>query len=79
MRWQFDCDLDLRVCDLSETVDHDLGKRCCAIRYVGDHLGFSAWNTHVLHLEDQLWGPLLICAAMFIAILANFIIRVREM
>ncbi|GHJ85136.1 hypothetical protein NliqN6_1538 [Naganishia liquefaciens] len=28
---------------------------------------------------DQLWGPLLICAAMFIAILANFIIRVREM
>jgi hypothetical protein len=28
---------------------------------------------------DQLWGPLLICAAMFIAILTNFIVRVREM
>lgn len=30
-------------------------------------------------LTDQLWGPLLICAAMFIAILTNFIVRVREM
>ncbi|KAJ9098115.1 hypothetical protein QFC21_004444 [Naganishia friedmannii] len=28
---------------------------------------------------DQLWGPLLICAAMFIAILTNFIVRLREM
>ncbi|KAI5452831.1 hypothetical protein NCC49_006371 [Naganishia albida] len=28
---------------------------------------------------DQLWGPLLICAAMFVAILTNFIVRVREM
>jgi hypothetical protein len=34
---------------------------------------------HVSRHKDQLWGPLLICAAMFIAILANFIIRVREM
>lgn len=28
---------------------------------------------------DQLWGPLLICAALFIAILVNFIIRYREL
>jgi hypothetical protein len=26
---------------------------------------------------DQLWGPLFICAALFIAILANFIFRLR--
>lgn len=27
---------------------------------------------------DQLWGPLLICAALFVAILVNFIVRVQD-
>lgn len=27
---------------------------------------------------DQLWGPLLICIALFVAILANFIFRLAD-
>lgn len=27
---------------------------------------------------DQLWGPLIICAALFVAILANFILKLEE-
>jgi hypothetical protein len=27
---------------------------------------------------DQLWGPLLICVALFVAILANFLFRLAE-
>lgn len=46
--------------------------------------GHSVARRGIAHVSsynsiDQLWGPLLICAAMFIAILTNFIVRVREM
>lgn len=27
---------------------------------------------------DQLWGPILICAALFVAILVNFIVRLQD-
>lgn len=29
-------------------------------------------------IADLLWGPICICAALFIAILANFIFRLQE-
>ena len=29
-------------------------------------------------MEDHLWGPLIICVALFVAILANFIFRLQD-
>lgn len=39
---------------------------------------FGAFYDKVVLMLDTLAGPLLICAALFIAILVNFVFRVQE-